>query len=172
MAPVRQCIKRNLLFRFGAKHLSTLPAKMTLTQCRSNAGPQSATLAQHQTSIGSTPCVCWAAFNPVNTKHYCSVSFVECFGMFWKSKKLQVRDYLFKWTKFFRKKYVRSWVVGLPNHPQLRNYMTRHYDSFYTTVMNKRWPYVVLISDQRRRQWPRMKYKPVVTSPFITPGKH
>ena len=27
---------------------------------------------------------------------------VECFGMFWKSKTLQVRDYLYKWTEFFR----------------------------------------------------------------------
>ena len=26
-------------------------------------------LAQHQTSTGSTPRVCWAAFNPANTKH-------------------------------------------------------------------------------------------------------
>ena len=71
----RLCIKRNLLFRFGAKHLSTLPANTTLTQCWSNAGPQSATLAQHQTRTGSTPCVCWAAFNPVNTKNivFCGV---------------------------------------------------------------------------------------------------
>ena len=93
-----------------------------------NAGPMLAhnlrALAQHQTSTGSTPRVCWAAFNPVNTKHYCSVSFVECFGMFWKSKKLQIRDYLFKGTEFFRIKYVKSWVVGLPYHPQLQNYMT------------------------------------------------
>ena len=35
----------------------------TLTQCWSNAGSPSATLAQHETSTGSTPCVCWAAFN-------------------------------------------------------------------------------------------------------------
>ena len=34
-----------------------------------NAGPPSATLAQHQTSTGSTPRVGWAACNPVNTKH-------------------------------------------------------------------------------------------------------
>ena len=27
------------------------------------------TLAQHQTSTGSTPRICWAAFNPGNTKH-------------------------------------------------------------------------------------------------------
>ena len=40
-----------------------------LTQCWSNVGPASATLAQHETSTGSTPCVCWAEFNPVNTKH-------------------------------------------------------------------------------------------------------
>ena len=97
---------------------------MTLTQCWSDAGPKSATLAQHQTSTGSTPRVCWAAFNPVNTKHYCSVSFVKCFRMFRKSKKLQVRNYLFKWTELFCIQYVRSWVVGLPNHPQLQNYMT------------------------------------------------
>ena len=31
----------------------------TLTQCWSNAGLLSATLAQHQTSTGSTPRVCW-----------------------------------------------------------------------------------------------------------------
>ena len=35
--------------------LSTLPPNMTFTQCCSNAGPLSATLAQHQTSTGSTP---------------------------------------------------------------------------------------------------------------------
>ena len=55
--------------------------------------------------------------------------------------------------------YVRSWVVGLPNHPQLRNYT---YDSILWFLesgwLNKRWPYVVLLLDQRRRQWPRMKY--------------
>ena len=38
---------------FGAKHLSTLPANTMLTQYWSNAGPPSATLAHHQTSIGS-----------------------------------------------------------------------------------------------------------------------
>ena len=64
----KRCIKPNL-FRFGAKHLSTFPANKKLTQCWSNAGPLSATLAQHQTSTGSTPRVCWAAFNPVNTEH-------------------------------------------------------------------------------------------------------
>ena len=58
------------------------------------------------------------------SKHKEILSFVDCFGMFWKSKKLQVRDYLFKRTEFFRIKYVRSWAVGLPSHPQLRNYMT------------------------------------------------
>ena len=42
---------------------------MTLTKCWSNAGPPSVTLAQHQTSTGSTSCVCWAAFNPVKKKH-------------------------------------------------------------------------------------------------------
>ena len=30
-----------------------------LTKCWSNTGPQSATLAQHQTSTGSAPRVCW-----------------------------------------------------------------------------------------------------------------
>ena len=73
MAPVDirdyDCITQKLLFRFGAKHLSTLPANTTLTQCWSNAGPPCATLAQHETSTGSTPRICWAAFNPVNTKH-------------------------------------------------------------------------------------------------------
>ena len=39
--------------------LSTLPANTTLTQFWANAGPQSATLAQHQTSTGSAPRVCW-----------------------------------------------------------------------------------------------------------------
>ena len=40
-----------------------------LTQCWSDAGPPSATLYQHQTSTGSTPHVCWAAFNLVKAKH-------------------------------------------------------------------------------------------------------
>ena len=39
--------------------LSTIPANTTLTQCWSNAGPQSATLAHHQISTGSAPHVCW-----------------------------------------------------------------------------------------------------------------
>ena len=122
------------------KHLSTLPANTTLTQFWSIAGPQSVTLAQHQTSTGSTPRVCWDAFNPENTKHYCSVSVMACFGMFWKSKKLQVKDYLFKWTEFFRIKYVRSWVVGLPNHPQSRKYMTPSIMIlFYTIVISGEW---------------------------------
>ena len=47
--------KQNLLFRFSAKHLSTLPANTTLTQRWSNAGPSSVMLAQYQTSTGSTP---------------------------------------------------------------------------------------------------------------------
>ena len=143
----RLCIQRNLLFHFSAKHLSTLPANMT-----SNAGSQSATLAQHQTSTGSRPRVCWTALNQVNTKHNCYVSFVPCFGMFWKSEKLQVRDYLFKWTELFRIKYVRSWVVGLPNHPQLRNYVSLSIMILFTLLwflesgwLNKRWPYVVLM---------------------------
>ena len=41
----RLCIKRNLLLRFGAKHLSTLPANTTR--------------AQHQISTCSTSRVCW-----------------------------------------------------------------------------------------------------------------
>ena len=69
----RLCIKWNLLFRFGAKHLSTLPENTTLTQCWSNVGPPSATLAQHKTSTGSTPRVCWDAFSPVNTKHFYNI---------------------------------------------------------------------------------------------------
>ena len=114
-------------------------------------------LAQHQTSTGSTPHVRWSALKPVNTKHYCYVSFVECFGMFWKSNKLQVRDYLFKWTELFRIKYAGSWVLGLPNHPQLQNYMTLNVDPmlFYC------WTSVVA-----------MRYKHVVTSPFIITSKH
>ena len=51
------------------KYLLTLPANTTLTQCWSNAGPLSATLAQHQASTDPKPRVSWAAFNPVNTKH-------------------------------------------------------------------------------------------------------
>ena len=115
------------------------------------------------------------------SKHKQLLSFVKCFGMFWKSKKLQVRDYLFKWTEFFPIKYVRSWVIGLPNHPQLWNYMTLSFMILFTLLwflesgwLNKSWPYVVLMLVQRRRQWPRMKYRPnhVVTSAFIIPSKH
>ena len=80
---------------------------------------------------------------------------------------------------FFRIKYVRSWVVGLPNHPQLRNYMTLSIMILLTLLwflesgwLNKRWPYVVLALDKRCRQWPRMKYNHVVTSAFIIPSKH
>ena len=40
-----------------------------MTQCWNDAGPQSATLAQHQTSTGSTPRVYWVERSPVNTKH-------------------------------------------------------------------------------------------------------
>ena len=36
----RRCIKRNL-FRFVVKHLSTLPANTTMTQCWTNADPAS-----------------------------------------------------------------------------------------------------------------------------------
>ena len=82
-----------VLVRNACQHSQQTRRTPNAAQCWSNAGTQSATLAQPQTSTGSTPRVCWAAYNPVNTKHYCSVSFVECFG---KSKKLQVRDYLFK----------------------------------------------------------------------------
>ena len=35
----------------------------TLIQCWTNAGLPSARLAQHETSTGSTPRVCWSAFN-------------------------------------------------------------------------------------------------------------
>ena len=45
------------------------PSKHDPNRCWCNAGPLSATQAQHQTSTGSTPRVCWAAFNPANTKH-------------------------------------------------------------------------------------------------------
>ena len=116
------------------------------------------------------------------SKHNKLLSFVECFGIFCKSKKLQVRDNLFKWTEFFRIKYVRSWVVGLPSHPQLRSYMTLSIIILFTLLwflesgwLNKRWPYVVLVLNHRRRQWPRMKYNHVVTSAFIImiiPSKH
>ena len=113
------------------------------------------------------------------SKHKKWLFFVGCFGMFWKSKKLQVRCYLFKWTELSRIKYFRSWVLGLPNRPQLRNYMTLKIMILFTLLwflksgwLNKRWPYVVLMLDQRRRQWPRMKYKHVVTSPFIILSKH
>ena len=51
----RRCAKHNVA-NTSSKH-------ETLTQCWSNAGPLSATLAQHQTSTGSTPRVCWDAFN-------------------------------------------------------------------------------------------------------------
>ena len=102
-----------------------------------NAGPMLAHNLRRWHCFNAS-CLLGAAFNPVNTKHYCYVSFVECFRMFWKSKKLQVRDYLFEWTEFFRIKSVRSWVVGLPYHPQLRNYVWRselwfflHYSVFW-----------------------------------------
>ena len=60
--------------------LSTLPANTTLIQCWFNAGQPSATLAQHQTSTGSTPRVCWAACwrpvqadtDPMSVKHWAS----------------------------------------------------------------------------------------------------
>ena len=47
-------------------------------------------------------------------------SALECF----ENLRNQVGDYLFKWTGFIRIKYIISWVVGQPNHPQLQNYMT------------------------------------------------
>ena len=67
---LRFCIKRNLLFRFGTikSSLSTLTAN---TRRRPNARPPSATLAQHQTSTGSTPRVCWAVFNSWSVSSYC-----------------------------------------------------------------------------------------------------
>ena len=46
----RPCVKHNIVAH--GKH-------ETLTQCWSNAGPLSATLAQHQTSTGSTPRASW-----------------------------------------------------------------------------------------------------------------
>ena len=53
----------------------------TLTQCWSNYGPPSAMLAQHKTSTGSTPHVCWAAgqavqadTDPVSGKCWASVA--------------------------------------------------------------------------------------------------
>ena len=39
--------------------IGTSPAKTTLNQCCVNVGPPSATLGQHQPSIGSTSRVCW-----------------------------------------------------------------------------------------------------------------
>ena len=156
--------------------LVNTPSELDVDQCWSTICDGGPTSNQHWFNAS---CLLGAAFNPVNTKHYCSVSFLECFGMFWKSKKLQVRDYLFKWTKFFRIKYVRSWVVGLPNHPQLRDYMTLNIMILFTLLwflesgwFNKRWPYVVLMLYQRRRQWPHMKYYHVVTSAFIISSKH
>ena len=41
--------------------ISTPSKHETLTQCWFNAGSPSVTLAQHQTSTGSMPCVFWAA---------------------------------------------------------------------------------------------------------------
>ena len=32
-------------------------------------------------------------------------------------------------------KYVRSWVVGLPNHPQLRDYMTLSIKILFCTIV-------------------------------------
>ena len=97
--------------------------------------------------------------------------------MFWKSKKLQVRDYLFKWTEFFRIRYVRSWVVGLPNHPQLQNYMTFSIKILFTLLwffasgwLNKRWPYVVLMLDQCRRQWPAWSINMLWQLPSLYPA--
>ena len=53
----------------------------TLTQCWSNSVPSSAMLAQHKTSTGSTPRVCWAAglavqadTNPMSVKCWASVA--------------------------------------------------------------------------------------------------
>ena len=58
---------------YGCYGCETLPANMTLTQCWSNAGPPSVTLAQHQINTVSAHRFCWAAFNPVNTKHLYNV---------------------------------------------------------------------------------------------------
>ena len=114
------------------------------------------------------------------SKHKMLLFCVLC-GVFWnvlKSKKLQVRDYLFKWTEFFRIKYARSCVVGLPNHPQLLNYMTQHYNFFYTIVIFGEWLIEQTLALCCFNVGPTsspvapMKYKHVVTSPFIIPSKH
>ena len=51
---------------------------VTLTQCWFNVGPASATLAQHQTSIGLTSCVCLETYHkrPSRLKDY-SASFTR-----------------------------------------------------------------------------------------------
>ena len=88
----RDYVLSRIYYSVFARHLSTLPANKTLTQCWTNAGPQSATLAQHQTSTVSTPRVCWAAFNPVNTKYYCPLwSVSECFENLRNYKRLSVQ---------------------------------------------------------------------------------
>ena len=74
---------------------------------------------------------------------------------------------------------LKIWETNHPNHPQLRNYMTLSIMILFTLLwflesgwLNKRWPYIVLMLDQRHRQSPSMKYKHVVTSPFIIPSKN
>ena len=160
---------RTLVNTLSKHDVDPMLVQCWLTIC--DAGPAS---SQHWFNAS---CLLGAAFNPVNTKHNCYVSFVECFGMFWKSKKLQVRDYLFKWTKFFLIKYVRSWVVGLPNHPQFRNYMTLSIMIHFTLLwflesgwLNKRWPYVVLMLVQRRRQWPTLSINMLWHLPSLYPA--
>ena len=100
------------------------------------------------------------------SKHKTLLFCVLC-GVFWnvwRSKKLQVRDYLFKWTELFRIKYVRSCIVGLPNHPQLRNYMTLSIRILFTLLWFLKsdfWTNVVTSG-------PAWSIKHVATSPFIT----
>ena len=49
-------------------------------------------------------------------------------------------------------------------------------DSFHfileSGLLNKRWPYVVLMLDQRRRQWPAWSINMLWHPPFIIPSKH
>ena len=67
---------------FWCETLVKTPSKHDVDPMLVQCWPTISDAGLHKTSTGSTPRVCWAAFNPVNTKHYCSVSFVECFGMF------------------------------------------------------------------------------------------
>ena len=68
-------------------------------------------------------------------------------------------------------------LVGLPNHPQLRNYMTQHYDSFNTIVTSGEWLIEQTLTLCCFNVGPTsspvapMKYKHVVPSPFFIPSK-